>query len=277
MPVLESAITRNREVFGHENPVAFVTGSLANRVGRVIATEFSNQGFRIVLHGRSTNGRAEPFDSPLEGPDSEPLVVSGLIQDEANIESWLSATLNRFHRIDVLVNSAAIWDPKPLEDTIAEDFERNFQINAMGSALSCKHFGLQMAKQDTGGAIVNIGDWAVQRPYRDFSAYFPSKAAVESITRSMAVELALRNPRIRVNAVLPGPVMLDSAVTEQHRQQLINECLLRREGTASDVAQAVLLLATNQFTTGACLPVDGGRSIYSGPTGDSIAHPKASQ
>jgi pteridine reductase len=120
---------------------------------------------------------------------------------------------------------------------------------------------------------VNIGDWAVVRPYRDFAHYFLSKGSIGALTKSMAIELACRNPRIRVNAVLPGPVKMAAGISEQRVQKIVSECLLRREGTADDVAQAVLFLATSPFVTGICLPVDGGRSIYAGPSADPIAHP----
>jgi pteridine reductase len=94
------------------------------------------------------------------------------------------------------------------------------------------------------------------------------------MTRSLAVELACRNPRVRVNAVLPGPVMLAEGISEERRQEIIEDCLLKRLGTARDVAEAVYFLATSPFVTGVCLPVDGGRTIYSGSGSDSVAHPK---
>ena len=119
-----------------------------------------------------------------------------------------------------------------------------------------------MVKQPEGGCIVNIADWAVIRPYRDYAAYFPSKGGVMALTRTMAVELAHRNPRIRVNCIMPGPVMLPPDLPEAERQQAINGTLLKREGSPMNIAQAVLSFLDNDFVTGVCLPVDGGRSIY---------------
>ena len=82
------------------------------------------------------------------------------------------------------------------------------------------------------------------------------------MTRTMAVELAHRNPRIRVNCIMPGPVMLPPDLPEAERQQAINGTLLKREGSPMNIAQAVLSFLDNDFVTGVCLPVDGGRSIY---------------
>jgi len=118
-----------------------------------------------------------------------------------------------------------------------------------------------MIPQPSGGVLVNLGDWAVARPYRDYAAYFPSKGAVVALTRSLAVELASRNPRIRVNAVQPGPVMLPPDLDEEERRAAIAGTLVQRAGSPQNVADAVVALIENDYITGVCLPVDGGRSL----------------
>ena len=270
----ESHPDRNLRIFGTELPCALVTGSGAPRVGRKIAEYFASHGFRIALHANSSTAEAQVFADQLnaETPQSA-IVLKGPVQDENVIDSWTEQIQSNFGRLDVLVNSAAIWDPKPLETTTAADWQKCFDVNSLGTALCCQKFGLMMVEQVNGGAIINIGDWAVVRPYRDFAAYFPSKGAIESITQSMAIELATRNPKVRVNAVLPGPVKLAPNITEQKRQQIISECLLRREGSDDDVASAAMFLSFSPFITGVCLPVDGGRTIYAGPSADPVAHP----
>ena len=92
--------------------------------------------------------------------------------------------------------------------------------------------------------------------------YFPSKAAIPGLTRVFAVELGTRNPRVRVNAVLPGPVMLPPEVAGAEREAVIAGTLVKREGGPEHVARAVLHFVENDFVTGACLPVDGGRSVF---------------
>jgi pteridine reductase len=267
MSFSESASQRNARLFGTEQPVCLITGSVAARVGRCIAESLRVEGFEIVWHAHRPKPDAPPTDSGL--------VLYGPVEQEANVQAWLSQVLERHGRIDVLVNSAAVWGYKPLEETTAEDFCRQFEVNVLGSALMCKHFGLQMVQQPQGGCIINIGDWAIARPYADFASYFPSKGAVETLTRSMAVELAIRNPRIRVSAVLPGPVLISPELEPAHRQRMIDASLLKREGTPADVAHAVAFLVTSPFVTGVCLPVDGGRTIFAGPSTDPIAHPEA--
>lgn len=122
---------------------------------------------------------------------------------------------------------------------------------------------MAMIDQPSGGSVVTIGDWAVSRPYPDYAGYFPSKGAIPTMTRSLAVELAARNPRIRVNCVLPGPVMLPETLSPDEREEAIAGTLVKREGRPEHVAHAVLFLLENDFVTGVCLPVDGGRTIAS--------------
>lgn len=275
----ETALERNRRVFDVENPVALVTGSLAPRVGRTVGEYLHAHGFRVVLHGRH-----EPTGVPQAASvgtssiaDWAALIVRGSIESEDQVLCWREQIWKELGRLDLLVNSAAIWEPKKLELTSAEDFEHFFRVNCVGPALACKQLGLAMAEQSSGGAIVNLGDWAIARPYPDFSAYFASKGALVALTQTMAVELAERNPRVRVNAILPGPVLLAESIDDSRREQIREQCLLKREGTAADVAEAVLYLATGQFVTGVCLPVDGGRTIYPGASTDLLAHPRVSR
>jgi len=201
------------------------------------------------------------------------MLVTGAVEDETVVAGWVEQTFERFGRIDVLVSSAAIWDPRPLEQTRTADYERFFRVNSLGTALCGQHFGLAMAKQPSGGAIVNIGDWAMARPYRDFLPYLISKGTIESCTRSLAVELAHRNPRVRVSAVMPGPIHLADGISSERQAKIVQSSLLKRAGTSDDLAQAVLFLATSPFITGVCLPVDGGRTIWSGDGSDVSAHP----
>ena len=241
--------------------VAFVTGSGAPRVGRAVAELLASRGHAIVLHANRSRDEAIAAAAEFERRGTPTLVVYGDVCDEATVAGWVRDILARFGRIDVLVNAAAIWKSKPLEETTADDVREHFEINALGTFLCCKHAGLVMAAQPEGGVIVNVGDWATERPYVDYAAYFPSKGAVPTMTRTFAVELARRNPKVRVNAVLPGPVMLPASLSAAEREQAVAGTLVRREGSPENVAQGVVALVENEFITGVCLPVDGGRTI----------------
>lgn len=264
---------RNEELFGTSRPVVMVTGSAADRVGRRVALTFLERQFSVVFHGHQNDWHDHLCLDGLEDIEQRVLRVSGPVEQPESCQRWLEQILSRWGRIDVLVNCAAIWQPKPLAQTDVATLRKHFEVNLLGSFLASQHFGLQMVQQSLGGTIVQIGDWAVQRPYSGFSAYFLSKGGIGALTRSLAVELAEKNPRVRVNAVLPGPVMLAGGIGQDRSQRILQGSLLKRAGTAQDVADAVYFLATSPFITGVCLPVDGGRSIYAGSMSDPIAHP----
>lgn len=242
--------------------VALVTGSGSKRVGSVVATALAQRGFAIAVHYRSSSAEAEGTVATLRKHGVEAAAFPADLTDEKAVRVMVRDILGHFGRIDVLVNCAAVWKSKPLEDVTAADVRMHFDTNALGTFLTCQQAGLAMTKQPEGGVIVNIGDWAEVRPYLGYAAYFPSKGAVTATTRCLAVELALRNPKVRVNAILPGPVMLPPDLPEAEKQQAINATLVKREGSPNNIAQAVLSFLDNDFVTGVCLPVDGGRTVY---------------
>lgn len=261
------------ELFGSEQPVAWITGSAADRVGRAIAKRFAVRGYRIVLHANRSIDEGKRLAKLWNELGIETLLVHGPIEDEACVRNWIDQIMTRFERLDVLAHAAAIWEPMTLENTTSKLVIEQLMSNTLGSFLCSQHAGLAMTQQTTGGAIVLTGDWAIARPYQDFAAYFASKGGIPTLTRTLAVELADRNPRVRVNAVLPGPVMLAEGTPDAMQQAILQECLLKRAGTADHVARSAVFLAEHEFITGVLLPVDGGRSIYAGKTADVIAHP----
>ena len=242
--------------------VALVTGSGKKRVGAAVADALARRGFADVVHYFHSAVEAEETVASLRSYGVEAVAVAADLADEADLRNMIAAVLARFGRIDVLVNCAAIWESKPLEAITAADVRRHFDINALGTFLCSQQAGLAMVKQPEGGLIVNVGDWAEVRPYLGYAAYFPSKGAVTAITHCLAVELAHRNPNVRVNAILPGPVMLPPELTDDEKRGAINATLVKREGSPHNIAQAVLSFVDNDFVTGVCLPVDGGRTIY---------------
>lgn len=248
-----------------EQKVALVTGSGAKRVGAHVAEALAARGFALAVHYNTSATEGNDTAAELRARFGVPaLTVQADLADETAVRRMVAEALDRFGRIDALVNCAAIWNRKRLEDVTAADVREHLDANLLGTFLTCQHVGLAMVKQPDGGAIVNVGDWADARPYRDYAAYFPSKAAIPGLTRVFAVELGARNPKVRVNAVLPGPVMLPPEVTEEERRQIVAGTLVNREGSPAHVAAAVLHFIDNDFVTGTCLPVDGGRTVFAG-------------
>jgi pteridine reductase len=238
-----------------------------------VADHFARNGYRIALHARSSLQELQSATEELSKLGVSCMATTGDIRSYAAMQQATDAIRASFGQLDALVHCAAVWDWKPLEETCEEDLRSQFEINTLGAYNVAKAAGLAMLHQPTGGRLVLIGDWAVLRPYRDFSAYFVSKGAIETLVRSMAVELASRNPNIHVNGILPGPVMLDPTISAARAEHIRQSSLIKRHGRPEDVAQAAFFLSTQSFITGTCLSVDGGRSVYSPHDTESVAHP----
>ena len=244
------------------HPVALVTGAGAPRVGNHVARALSRRGYRVALQANRSIDGARATADELCDKHCEAIALSADLRDEEAIARMVADVKNHFGRIDALVNCAAVWRKEKLEDVSADGAQSDFEINALGTFLCAREAGMAMVSQPSGGAIVNIGDWAVIRPYADYASYFLSKGAIPTLTRALAVELGGRNPRVRVNAILPGPVMLPEGMTAAEREAVVAQTLVKREGSPEHVAHAVIFLLENDFVTGVCLPVDGGRSVF---------------
>jgi pteridine reductase len=242
--------------------VGLVTGSGKRRVGWHVAEALAARGYSLVVHYRTSQAEAMETVEGFRARGVEAVALQADLTDERSVRELIERSLERFGRLDVLVNCAAAWRGRPLEEVTADDVRQHFETNTLGTFVCCQQAGLAMVKQPEGGCIVTLGDWAVIRPYTGYAAYFPSKGAIPTLTRSLAVELGTRNPNVRVNSILPGPVFLPPEMPEPVRRRVINATLVKREGKPENVAQAVLFFIDNDFVTGVCLPVDGGRSIF---------------
>ena len=244
--------------------VALVTGSGKRRVGNAIAAALAERGYSIALHYNRSAEEARETVEQLKGQGVDAAAFQADIAQETAVAGLFDRTIDRFGRLDVLVTAAAVWEPRRLEQVTADDVRRQFEINALGTFLCCRHAGLIMVEQPEGGAIVTIGDWATARPYPDYSAYFLSKGGIPTLTRTMAVEFSRRNPAVRVNCILPGPVMPPEDLSEAELKGAVAGTLVKHVGRPKNVADAVVFLVENDFVTGVCLPVDGGRTIAGG-------------
>jgi pteridine reductase len=244
--------------------IALITGSGKRRVGWHVAKALAKRGYGIAVHYRTSAAEAEETAQYLRTLNVTAEAFAADLTNEQAVRDLVQKVLTKFGRIDVLVNTAAAWRSKRLEEVTATDARGYLEANTLNTFLCCQHVGLAMVKQPEGGAIINFGDWACIRPYENYAAYFPSKGAIPTLTRTMAVELGSRNPQVRVNCILPGPVLLPPDLPAAEREQAINATLVKREGNPENIVLAVLHFIDNDFVTGTCLPVDGGRSIYAG-------------
>jgi pteridine reductase len=250
-----------------EKPVALITGSGRPRIGNRIARALGERGYRVALHYNSAENQARKALQEFRDLNIDTELFQADVSNESDVDRMFDSLRGRFRRLDVLVTTASIWEPNKLEEVSADELRFNFDINTLGTFLCARRAGLMMAKQETGGVVVTIGDWAIERPYADHAAYFVSKGAIPTLTRTMAVELAARNPRVRVNCIHPGPVMAPPGLSEEELQARIDATLVKEADNPETMVRTVLYFIENPFVTGVCLPVDGGRTIHAGRKG----------
>jgi pteridine reductase len=243
--------------------VALVTGAGKRRIGSFVAEALAEKGYAVAIHYRESAGAANERVSAIKFRGGEAMAVQADLTDEKSVQELVRHVVGAWGQIDVLVNAAGLWVSKKLEDVTSTDVRKHFEVNTLGTFLCSKEVGLLMTRQKEGGCIVTFGDWAESRPYLDYAAYFPSKGTIPALTRSLAVELGTRSPRVRVNCILPGPVMMPDSLSKAERDEAIQGTLVKREGSPVHIVQTVLFLINNDFMTGSTLTVDGGRTIFS--------------
>lgn len=241
-----------------ENKTAIVTGA-STGLGYAITERFLREGWNVVMNSLS-GANLEAAFKKLDFPENATLVV-GDVSDRATANELVAAAVQKFGGVDALVNNAGIFSPKPFLETEEADLDRFFAVNFKGA-----YFAAQAAvpeiKKRGGGAIINIGTTLLNHAIGGFpaTAALASKAAVHSLTEQLAAEFGKDN--IRVTIVAPGvietPIHAKNGIEDS--SSLAGLHLLDRVGAPDDIAEAVYMLATNDFITGVTLRVDGGHS-----------------
>jgi len=242
----------------HDRPVALVTGA-AKRVGARIARRLHGAGYDLALHHRRSEAEMATLAGELEAarPGSV-LVLQAELGDDGAPERLVQATLDRFGRLDALVNNASAFRPTPVGSATPADWDELFASNARAPFFLAQ--AAAPALRAAGGAIVNLADIYGERPLKNHTIYCMAKAASLMLTQSLAKELG---PEVRVNAVAPGAVMWPAEGKPEHEKAaMLASTALKRAGDADDVAEAVRwLLQDARYTTGQVIRVDGGRPL----------------
>jgi pteridine reductase len=238
-----------------ESRVALVTGA-GTRVGRVIALALGKAGMRVGVHYSGSQKGARQTVEDIIAVGSDAVSLPGDLTDPATAPRLVEHALKVFGEVDVLVNSAAVMLRTPVGEVLVEDWDAMFALNLRAPFFLCQAAARAMGER--GGAIVNIADLAAFETWRGYIPHSITKAGIVQMTRGLAHALA---PRIRVNAVAPGPVLLPDGWTQEQADKLIATTPLGRLGSPDDVAQAVLYLLTADYVTGETIIVDGGRHV----------------
>jgi NAD(P)-dependent dehydrogenase (short-subunit alcohol dehydrogenase family) len=236
--------------------VALVTGG-AVRVGRAISLALAGAGADIVMNYNTSSSAAQETAAEIEGLSRQALTHQADVSRRDEVQAMVDAAIQRFGRLDVLVNSASVWRRTPWEELTEEEWDAKVDVDMKGAFL-CARAAWPHLIAHGDGAIVNIVDLSALKPFPNFLAHSVAKAGLLNFTYGLAQELA---PVVRVNAVAPGPVLPPPDYSEKQIAAVANRTLLKRWGSAEDVADAVVFLVRAPYITGVVLPVDGGERL----------------
>lgn len=250
-----------RERTAVQGQVVLITGG-AKRVGAAICRSLHAAGADLMVHYRSSSKEAHALQDELNAirTDSVALARADILKP-SSLPSLVNDTVERFGRLDVLINNASSFYATP----VGEVTERAWD-DLIGTNLKAPLFLSQAAAphlRRSHGAIVNIVDIHAERPLKNYPVYNAAKGGLVTLTRSLARELG---PEVRVNAVAPGAIMWPEDgewQDEVARQRIISSSLLKRVGEPEDIARAVKFLVMDApYVTGQILAVDGGRNVH---------------
>ena len=234
-----------------------ITGG-ARRVGRACAFTLASAGANILLHYRNSEKDAHQACRQMEKFSIQAKTFKADLTKLADIRALAHKAWKAFGGIDVLVNSASFFLRTPIETLTEKQWYQLLDTNLKGNFFLAREIGLLMTKRGR-GKIINIADWAGERPYKNYLPYCISKAGVIAMTKGLAKTFA---PLVQVNAISPGPVLLPPTISQKEKKAILRGTPLRRFGSPNDIANTVrFLIEGTDFMTGSIVTVDGGRLI----------------
>jgi pteridine reductase len=235
--------------------VALITGA-GVRVGRAIALGLAEQGADIIVHYNASAADAEDVAASIRSLGRRAVALPADLSDIEQVVALFPRATEALGTVDILVNSASIFQRGTLDSTTVEDWDRHLDINLRAPFFLSQAFRAQLPA-GMRGHIVNIADWRAVRPGTQYVAYTLSKSALVTLTLSLALGLA---PDIQVNALAPGAI-LPPPEDDGYFQRLAERLPLRHTGKPQDVVDAVLYLLRSDFVTGEVLYVTGGEHL----------------
>jgi pteridine reductase len=242
-----------------DGKVAIVTGG-AVRLGKALTLALAEQGARLVIHYRSSVGPAQATVRQIEALGGEALAVQADLSQSGQAASIVERAAAHFGQVDILVNSAAIFEPGNWDDTTQANWDLHFAINLRSPFFLSQAFAAHVGRERA-GHVVNIADWRGVRPGTDHVAYTLTKAALVAMTQILAQALA---PNIQVNAIAPGMILPPPGKDQADLERWARRIPAQRIGSPEEIARALIFLLRSDFVTGELIFVTGGQHLQTG-------------
>lgn len=243
----------------HDRAV-LITGG--RRVGRALALMLAERGAAVALTYLTSREVIEQTVGSIQSRGGRAVAIPADLSHGDGAERAVAEVNTAFGRLDALISMASVFRRTPLEQLVPSDFDAMIGANlasAYHTALAAASAIRARDAQDEQGKIVFVGDWATDRPYRDYLPYLVAKGGLKTLTLALAKELA---PRIAVNLVQPAMIDRPPDLSDEDVRDVLAQTPLQRVGTPDDLNRLILyLLEGTEFATGGCYRVDGGRFL----------------
>ncbi len=235
---------------------AMVSGA-AKRIGREVALTLARAGCDVIVHYATSAQDAASLAAEIAAMGRRTLVLQARLDRPADLRRLEAAAQKKFGRVDVLVNNASAFFPLELGNITPKAMQHLIAVNTTAPLLLAQAI-LPGMKRRRCGKIINLLDISVERPWPSYMAYCASKAALWSLTQSLAIAAA---PHVQVNGICPGAILWHTGLNKADIRRQTARIPAKRRGEPQDIAAAVVYLCQTDYVTGQKLVVDGGRSV----------------
>ncbi|MBI3259238.1 MAG: 3-oxoacyl-ACP reductase FabG [Ignavibacteriae bacterium] len=241
-----------------KNKVVLVTGS-SRGIGKATAIEFAKEGAKVVVNYNKSKNEAESVVNDIKKLGSDAISIKCDVSDEKQVKHMIDKAVKTFGKLDILVNNAGVVFDVPFFKRTLEQWKRTIDVDLIGVYICSKYAAQHMMKYD-GGRIINISSTnGISTYHPDSIDYSAAKAGVINLTKSMAMELALK---ILVNTVAPGWIdtKMNTSLPKDYVKEELEKIFLKRFGKPEEIAKVVLFLASedSSYLTGSVIMADGG-------------------
>ena len=238
------------------NKNLLVTGG-ATRIGRAIAEHFAERGWNIAIHYFRSSSKAKELKKIIEQHWVKVVLIKADLKDPRQVEKILPIAKRKLGTIDCLINNASLFEKDDIANFTTKSWNNHLNINLLSPAILTKQFAKQASKKNVSN-IINIIDQRIFNLTPFFMSYTISKSGLQTLTKTMAMRLG---PKIKVNAIAPGPTIKSKRQTDRHFKNQVRSTLLKKSVRSEDICDTVEFLINNNSITGQIITVDSGQNL----------------